>query len=245
MLTFCPCGCCVLRRTREGAAAVWPAGSRAVRGVVGSCLACVGPACSSVRWRQLQSAAMGLNCGRWMDGRWYSVCHVGPNDMRWTWWSASPNRPKEQAVSARAAAETLSAHRGPRQRHVCNVRQRPAKHPRLPIPPSHPARGTHATLWSRCMVKFNLVFQGWTCSTMPCCHAFISRYLQHTVIHLPILSCLSFRVPLAPALFKPTLRTSVQISSTCLSHLAAVPLAARRFDAVPGSSRQRSRRMKW
>jgi hypothetical protein len=36
----------------------------------------------SLRWQRLQRAAMGLNCVRWSDGRWYSVCHVGPNDMR-------------------------------------------------------------------------------------------------------------------------------------------------------------------
>jgi hypothetical protein len=155
MLTFCPCGCaasCSLlvkvqqlsRRRAQG-----QYGASSVRDEV-----VLGQLAVSVRWQQLQSAAMGLNCGRWMDRRWYSVCHVGPNDMRWTWWSASPNRPKEQAVSARAAAETLSVHRGPRQRHVCNVRQRPAKHPYL-IPPPHPGRGSHATVLSRCMVKLS------------------------------------------------------------------------------------------
>jgi hypothetical protein len=46
-----------------------------------------------------------------------TVCHVGPNDKTSTWWSASPDRQKEQAVSVRAAAGTLSADRGPRQRH--------------------------------------------------------------------------------------------------------------------------------
>jgi hypothetical protein len=102
-------------------------------GVAGCCLA-VGSASSAgvengrdlvvddrrvvlLRWQRRQRAAMGLNCARWSDGRWYSVGYVGPNDMRWTLWSPLPARPKGQAVSARPAATTLSVDRGPLASH--------------------------------------------------------------------------------------------------------------------------------
>ena len=115
----------------------------------------------SLRWQRLNGRPWGLNCLRWSDGRWYSVCHVGPNDMRWTWWSPSPNHQKEQAVSARAAAETLSVDRGPHQRHTTarlphpsRITKHRAVHVQIDILLLHDMYNTAASLillWSKYM----------------------------------------------------------------------------------------------